>query len=124
MKRAYVSDTFTFFVYFFSTMIYPLGAGEVDINSEDMIWLQRKDTREGRESELNHKVRPRRAAGFHAFLLCSGPGSWLLSLVPIVRLGISGVYPQSEAMSPAAQLPRVAPRAASPFLDRFRIAET
>ena len=117
-------DTFTFFVYFFPTMIYPLGAGEVDINSEDMIWLQRKDKREGRESELNHKVRPRRAAGFHAFLLCSGPGSRLLSLVPIVRVGISGVYLQSETMSPAAQLPRVPPRAASPFLDSFGIAET
>lgn len=76
-------------------MIYPGGVGEVDINSEDMIWLQRKDKREGRQSELNHKVRPQRGAGFHAFLLLSWPGSWswLLCLVPIVRVGTSGVYP-------------------------------
>lgn len=88
-----MSDTFTFFVYFFPTMIYPFGDGEVDINSEDMIWLQRKDKREGRESKLNHKLRPQRAAGFHTFLLFSWPGSWLLCLVPIVTVGISGVYP-------------------------------
>ena len=56
-------------------MIYPFGDGEVDINSEDMIWLQRKDKREGRESKLNHKLRPQRAAGFHTFLLFSWPGS-------------------------------------------------
>ena len=97
-----MSDTFTFFVGFFPTMIYPRGVGEVDINSEDMIWLQRKDKREGGQSELNHKVRPQRVAGLHAFPLLSWLGSWsrLLCLVPIVEVGTSGVYPRSRGHEP------------------------
>lgn len=102
-----MSDTFTFLVGFFPTMIYPLGAGEVDINSEEMIWLQRKDKREGRQSELNHKVRPQRVAGFHAFLL--------LCLVPIVKVGTSGVYPQSRGHEPWGRAAQGAPKGHLPF---------
>lgn len=110
-----MSDTFTFFVGFFPTMIYPLGAGEVDINSEEMIWLQRKDKREGRQSELNHKVRPQRVAGFHTFLLLSWPGSWLLCLVPIVKVGTSGVHPQSRGHEPWGTAAQGAPKGHLPF---------
>lgn len=117
-EKSLCFETFTFFVCFFPTMLPSSGAVCVcvcvKITSANRCSSRRKK-RGGREKkrELNHKMCPTAAAGFHTLLFLSQPGCCVLCLIAILRVEISGVStPDQENVSPVSPA-----RASFPFLD-------